>query len=159
MKKLLGGLWLTLFLGIGVAIGATYVEYVTPTGNFVTSTVIHTLNGAGKAVPVSSTNQIPVTPVTRVAASAAVAGTTSGTPNTFTSALASSTTRNGCLIQYTGAGVLSIFVGAPGSGLATTSFKLTPNSTFSCTSGQVVLTNEISVASATASDTYVVVAQ
>lgn len=89
------------------------------------------------------------------------AGTTSGTPNTYTSALLANTGRKGCLIQYTGAGQLRVFIGAPADATATNTIILAPLGMFQCHSGVTgtVITNQISVASATASDTYVLVQQ
>lgn len=78
----------------------------------------------------------------------------------YQSALAASGTRLGCTIQNTGTATLRVFVGAPGSASNATAFAIDPGGAFSCASpGGVVLTDQISVASAAAGAPFVVVSQ
>lgn len=89
-----------------------------------------------------------------------MAAVTVTTGNTFQSALASSGTRKGCTLQYTGTTIGYVFFGATVSGTKPTSFQLTPGQTINCASPNgVVLTDNIAVTSATTSDTFVVNSQ
>jgi hypothetical protein len=89
--------------------------------------------------------------------------TTSGsvtTANAYQSALAASSTRNGCLIQNTSVNTLLVFLGAPGSATSGTSFQIAAGGTFSCRSpGGLVATDQISVTSSVQGSTFVVAAQ
>jgi hypothetical protein len=78
------------------------------------------------------------------------------TANTFQSAAASSGTRKGCSIQYTGGTIGYVFFGANTSASKAASFQLAPGASASCNVPGGVLNDNIAVTSATASDTFVV---
>ena len=82
------------------------------------------------------------------------------TANTFQSALAASPSRKGCAVYNTSGNTELIFLGAPGSAAAARAIPLPPGGAFNCGSFQgIVLTDQISITSATAASTYVVVSQ
>lgn len=89
--------------------------------------------------------------------------TTNGTvavANTFQSALAGNANRRGCAIYNNSANAELIFLGAPGSATAANSIPLPAGGSFNCGSFQgIVLTDQISITSATVSSTFVVVSQ
>lgn len=78
--------------------------------------------------------------------------------NAYQSALAASTTRSGCLIQNTSAGTIKLFLGAPGSATDAQAFQIPAGWAFSCRSGELVITDQISI-TGTAGATYVVSTQ
>ena len=91
--------------------------------------------------------------------STSTAGTIAGA-NAFQSALAASSGRKGCAIYNTSAAAMLVYLGAPGSATAATSIPVPAGGSFNCGSFQgLVLTDQISVTSATAGATFVVVAQ
>lgn len=90
------------------------------------------------------------------APSTQTSGTTSGTINTFTAALAANAARKGCLIQNTSANTEYVYSGATGSATTTNSFQITAGGTYNCGPGD---TNIINIASGTASSVYVVSSQ
>ncbi len=82
------------------------------------------------------------------------------TANTFQSALAASPTRKGCAIYNNSAAAELVFLGAPGSATAANAIPLPAGGSFNCGSFQgIVLTDQISITSATAGATFVVVRQ
>ncbi len=82
------------------------------------------------------------------------------TANTFQSVLASNSSRKGCLVQYTGTTLGYVFFGANGSATEASSVHLLPYYTVSCNAnGGLIATDNISVTSATGSDTFVVLYQ
>lgn len=101
--------------------------------------------------------------VTLVAPIRASSTSTAGTvavANTYQSALAASATRKGCAIYNTSAAVELVFLGAPGSATAATSIPVPAGGSFNCASFQgLVLTDQISITSATGAATFVVVSQ
>ena len=114
---------------------------------------------ANQGTPASSANAWPVTSVAAYATTTQTGFTTSGTPNTFTQLLASSTTRKSCTIQYTGAGTLLVFYGLTASGTTTNSFQVASGQTINCAGSFNPLGDAVNVASATASDIGVVATQ
>lgn len=93
----------------------------------------------------------------------ATSTTTNGsitTANTYQSALAASATRKGCAIYNNSANAELLFLGAPGSATAANSIPLPAGGSFNCGSFQgIVITDQISITSATIASTFVVVAQ
>lgn len=82
------------------------------------------------------------------------------TANTFQSALAAAPARKGCAIYNTSAAVELVYLGAPGSATAAASIPVPAGGSFNCGSFQgLVLTDQISITSATAAATFVVVSQ
>lgn len=102
-----------------------------------------------------------MTPITTALATGTTtaAAVTITTGNTFQSALASSGTRKGCLVQYTGTGTGYVFFGATVSATKATSLQLAPGASASCNISGLILTDNIAVTSATTSDTFVVNSQ
>ncbi len=87
-------------------------------------------------------------------------GTTSATAGTFTSALAASGTRKGCLLQNTSGSVMYVYLGAVSSATIANSLQISAGGSFGCLPpGGIVLQDNVAVASAGASATYVVAAQ
>lgn len=122
--------------------------YATNTGNSLNATGVVVLNPDGTA------GGIP-----QRATSATVSGSVA-TANTFQSALAANANRKGCAIYNTSANAELIFLGAPGTATAATSIPLPAGGSFNCGSFQgIVLTDQVSITSATAGSTYVVVSQ
>ena len=122
--------------------------YNTPTGNTLNAQGVVLLNSDGSAggIPQRATS-------TTTAGSVATA-------NTYQSALASNANRRGCAIYNTSANAELVYLGAPGSATAATSIPLPAGGSFNCGSFQgIVLTDQISITSATAGSTFVVVAQ
>ena len=76
-----------------------------------------------------------------------VSGSTSATPGTWTSALASNNYRNGCTIQNSGTSTINIALGASTPSAA--QFTLQPQQTFNCIDQQ-----QVWVMSSAASVTY-----
>jgi hypothetical protein len=119
----------------------------------------------GTCVPVSAANPLPTTGGGGGSSgpARATSTTTPGsvtTANTYQSALASNTSRNGCTIQNTSTSTMRVYVGAPGSATDGSAFQIASGGSFSCASpGGIVITDQISVASATAAASYVVVSQ
>ena len=114
---------------------------------------------ANQGTPASSANAWPVTSVAAYATTTQSGFTTSGTPNTFTQLLASSTTRKSCTIQYTGTGTLLIFYGLTASATTTNSFQIQSGQTINCAGSFNPLGDAVNVGSATASDTGVYAVQ
>jgi hypothetical protein len=93
------------------------------------------------------------------AGSTSTAGTVA-VANTFQSALAALPTRKGCAIYNTSASVELVYLGAPGSASAATAIPVAAGGSFNCGSFQgLVITDQISITSATAAATFVVVSQ
>ena len=111
---------------------------------------------------VTAANPLPVTQ--GGSGSQPITGTTTTvnstvTPtNTFATALASSATRKGCLLQNTGTHVQYVYFGVLGSATTTNSFQVNAGQTISCASGPIVLTDAVNIAG-TAGDAYVVTSQ
>lgn len=93
----------------------------------------------------------------------ATSTTTNGsvaTANTFQSALAGNAIRKGCAIYNNSANSELIFLGAPGSATPANAIPLPAGGAFNCGSFQgIVLTDQISITSATVASTFVVVSQ
>lgn len=88
--------------------------------------------------------------------------TTSGTvttANTYQSILAADSARKGCLVQNTSTATELLFIGAPGSATAANSFTLAAGGTFSCASGPIIVTDQLSVTSGTTGSPFVVAKQ
>ncbi|MFZ2996815.1 hypothetical protein [Sphingobium sp.] len=100
----------------------------------------HAVTGAVAGRPVAST----------------VAGGTIAAANTFQSVLASNSNRAGCLIQNTSTAIILVYQGAPGSATAAAANPVGAGGSFACGGAGIVITNEISVTSATAGATFVV---
>lgn len=81
------------------------------------------------------------------------------TANIFQTVLAASASRKGCAIQYTGATIGYVYFGAIGGASKAASFQLTPGASINCGTPSVVLTDNVSVTSATGGDTFVVSSQ
>ena len=76
-------------------------------------------------------------------------------PNgSFASVLSANSSRNGCTIQNTSGGNEFVFFGANGSATTAKSIRLTSFQTISCSIGNIVLTDNISIEGSTASATY-----
>ena len=87
-------------------------------------------------------------------------GTTSATVGTFVSALVASGTRKGCLVQNTSGSVMYVYLGLTASATIASSLQISAGGSFGCTSpGGTVVQDNIAVASASASASYVVAAQ
>lgn len=103
---------------------------------------------------VSATNPLP-TSVGGASGTASPSTNRSGTVTTggsFQSVLAASTTRKGCLIENptTATEPLLVYIGTSGASQATgTSYTLPPGGTFSCASGNLVISDAISVSATT----------
>ena len=112
-------------------------------------------NAAGQLQDgVGVTNIAPIRS-TSVSASGSVASA-----NTFQSALPASAARKGCALYNTSSASVLLFLGAPGAASAATSIPVPAGGSFNCGSFQgLVLTDQISVTSATAGATFVVVSQ
>jgi hypothetical protein len=81
-------------------------------------------------------------------------GTTSATPNTFTTLLAASTTRKGCSFQNTSTALEYIFVGS-GTATLVASYQIPAGNPFNCASSGVVIGDALQIASPVASMPYV----
>jgi len=82
------------------------------------------------------------------------------TANTFQSALAANSTRRGCAIYNNSTAAELIYLGAPGSATAANAIPLPAGGSFNCGGFQgIVLTDQVSITSATAGATFVVVSQ
>lgn len=122
--------------------------YTTATGNTLNAQGVVLLNSDG------TTGGIP-----QRATSTSVAGSVA-TANTYQSALAASSTRKGCAIYNTSANAELIYLGSPGAATTAASIPLPAGGSFNCGSFQgIVLTDQISITSATAGSTFVVVSQ
>lgn len=122
--------------------------YTGPGGNTMVAQGVITLNSDGTSggLPQRATS-------TTTNGSVAVA-------NTYQSALAANANRKGCAIYNNSANAELIFLGAPGSATAANSIPLPAGGSFNCGSFQgIVITDQISITSATVSSTYVVVSQ
>lgn len=101
-----------------------------------------------------------VTIVAPVRSTSATTNGTIATANTFQNALAANPKRQGCAIYNNSANAELIYLGAPGSASAATAIPLPAGGSFNCGSFQgLVLTDQISIASATVGSTFVVVSQ
>jgi hypothetical protein len=136
-------------------------------GTFIPPSGLAYKDASGNTLIVSTTNPLPVvggggggaTGPTR-ATSTTTPGSTAATANTYQSALASNTSRNGCTIQNTSTSTMRIYVGAVGSANDAGAFQIAAGGSFSCASpGGIVITDAISVASSAAASPYVVVSQ
>lgn len=103
----------------------------------------------------ASGNQQPIVATTGLKVTSTLSNGSIAAGGTFQVALATDTARNGCLLQNTGTAPIYLFLGASGATEAQ-SFQVAAGSTFSCSQGQSVLTDEIQVTSGTAGDTFVV---
>lgn len=122
--------------------------YTTNTGNTLNAQGMFLLNPDGTA------GALPL-PVISVTTNGSVT-----TANTFQSVLAANASRKGCAVYNTSANAELIFLGAPGSAAAARAVPLPAGGAFNCGSFQgIVLTDQISITSATAASTFVVVSQ
>lgn len=128
------------------------------TGNASLTSIDGKVPAKGAAAKTAST---PVTIASdQFQATSTSAAVTITTALTFQSALASSATRKGCLIQNTSVDVEYVFVGANGSASAAAALQLQPGQPFNCNFSGVVVTDNISMTSATLNGaTAVVVSQ
>ncbi|WP_303763805.1 hypothetical protein [Sphingobium yanoikuyae] len=135
-------------LSAPVSAQVTAPTYQSVTGNTVYAQGVFSLNPDGTAggLPQRTTST-----------------TTNGTvavANTFQSALAANANRKGCAIYNNSANAELIYLGAPGSATAANAIPLPAGGSFNCGSFQgIVLTDQISITSATVSSTFVVVSQ
>lgn len=140
---------LVLALAASPVAGQTVVPtYTTATGNTLNAqgTVILNADGTAGGFPQA---------VTSTTANGAVTAA-----NAFQSALAASPSRKGCAIYNTSANSEMIFLGSPASATTARGIPLPAGGAFNCGSFQgIVLTDQISITSATAGSTYVVVSQ
>ncbi|WP_293875547.1 hypothetical protein [Sphingomonas sp. UBA978] len=131
-----------------VAAQVTAPTYQSATGNTLNAQGVMVLNSDG------TNGSLP---------QRATSTTTNGsvaTANTFQSALAANATRKGCAIYNNSANAELIFLGAPGSATAANAIPLPAGGAFNCGSFQgIVLTDQISITSATVASTFVVVSQ
>ncbi len=138
----------TALIASPVAAQVTAPTYQSATGNTLYAQGVMVLNSDG------TSGSLP---------QRATSTTTNGsvaTANTFQSALASNATRKGCAIYNNSANAELIFLGAPGSATSANSIPLPAGGSFNCGSFQgIVLTDQISITSATAASTFVVVSQ
>lgn len=122
--------------------------YTTTTGNTLNAQGVMLLNSDG------TIGSIP---------QRATSTTTNGSvtiANTFQSALAANANRKGCAIYNNSANAEAIYLGTPGSASAANAIPLPAGGAFNCGSFQgIVLTDQVSITSATAGSTYVVVSQ
>lgn len=101
------------------------------------------------------TTAAPPVPATSTTTNGAIA-----TASTFQSALAANANRKGCMVVNNSAAAELVYLGTPGSATAANAIPLPAGGTFNCGSFQgTVLTDQISITSATQGATYVVVAQ
>lgn len=108
--------------------------------------VVINADGSTGSVPIRSTSTSTAGSVT--------------TANTFQSALAAAPARKGCAIYNTSSAVELVYLGAPGGATAAASIPVPAGGSFNCGSFQgLVLTDQISITSATAAATFVVVSQ
>lgn len=122
--------------------------YTTTTGNTLNAQGVMLLNSDGTigSIPQRATS----TTTNGSVASASV----------FQSALAANANRKGCAIYNNSANAEAIYLGAPGSASAANAIPLPAGGAFNCGSFQgIVLTDQVSITSATAGSTYVVVSQ
>jgi hypothetical protein len=85
---------------------------------------------------------------------------TAGTTASFTTILASSSTRHDCTIQNPSTATEVIYIhSTTASPTTANSFTLTPGSTFKCAGGGIVITDAISASAATNPHPYVLVSQ
>lgn len=126
----------------------TAPSYQTSTGNTLNAQGVFLLNtdGTSGSIPVRTTST-----------------TTNGsvaTANTFQSALAANANRRGCAIYNNSASAELIYLGAPGSASVANAIPLPAGGAFNCGGFQgIVLTDQVSITSATAGATFVVVSQ
>lgn len=114
----------------------------------VTGTVAATQSGAWTAA------------VTSTGATSTQANSTVTTHLTYQTALASNTSRKGCLIVNTSADTERVFFGANGSATAANAIPLPAGASISCASGNFVLTDNIAITSVnTDGAAYIVVSQ
>lgn len=148
-RKLLAVAGAAAFFVSGAATAqVTAPTYSSPGGNTLVAQGVIMLNsdGTSGALPQRTTSTTTNGSVT--------------TANTFQSALAANPARRGCAIYNTSANPELIFLGAPGTATAANGIPLTAGGAFNCGSFQgIVLTDQISITSATAGSTFVVVSQ
>lgn len=136
------------FVSAAAAAQVTAPSYQSVTGNTLYAQGVFSINPDGTAggLPQRATST-----------------TTSGSvtaANVYQSALAANANRKGCAIYNNSANAELIFLGAPGSATTATSIPLPAGGSFNCGSFQgIVLTDQISITSATAASTFVVVSQ
>jgi len=104
---------------------------------------------------------IGVTNIAPIRSTSTTAPGTIASANTFQSALAAAPARKGCaIVNNHASAALLVYLGAPGAASAAASIPVPAGGQFNCGSFQgLVLTDQISVTSATAGATYVVVSQ
>lgn len=136
------------FVASPVAAQVTAPTYQSATGNTLTAQGVVVLNadGTNGGVPQRATST-----------------TTNGsvaTANTFQSALAANANRKGCAVYNNSTATELVFLGAPGSATAANAIPVSAGGSFNCGSFQgIVLTDQVSITSATAGATFVVVSQ
>jgi hypothetical protein len=109
-----------------------------------------TVSAAGTCIDLS----VPST------ATSTQAATTLGSAGTFSSVLASNTSRKGCLVENTSAENEWVYFGATGSATTANSLKVAAGYAVNCSSGPIVASDNIAVAGSVSSgDTVVVVSQ
>lgn len=99
--------------------------------------------------------------ITPLGATTTNGSSTVATGGTFQSALASSATRKGCLIQNptTATEPLYVYFGANGSATTANSISLGAGASVSCNAGTIVLTDNVSVTATTSTHAFIVMSQ
>ncbi len=91
-------------------------------------------------------------------ATSVISSNTVSVSGTYVTAITSSATRRGCLLQNTSANTLFLQIGTPTGATTPKSLQLLTKLFFNCASGGIVITDDINV-SGVAGDTYVTVRQ
>jgi hypothetical protein len=109
--------------------------------------------------PVTDGNPLPVkTGAPLRAASTTIAGTIAAA-NAYQTVLAADALRKGCTIQNKSAATMRLHLGATAAAADARAFDLPAGGTFACNGDGLVITDEISIASATAGAAFVVARQ
>lgn len=115
---------------------------------------------ATQCAAVNSSSQLSVTATTSPSGVTTTMATAAPTATMFSSILAASTTRKGCLVQNTGSTTGYVYFGATGSATTGNSFLLQPNSTVNCTTyAGSVLTDNVAATCASGTCAFVISSQ
>ena len=109
--------------------------------------------------PVTDNNPYPVKIAAPMRAQTTLTGATIVQSAVYQSALASNGLRKGCAIQNRSDTSMRVFIGAPTAATDDTAFDLPAGGIFSCTSGSMVITDQISIAGNLAGAPYTVARQ
>lgn len=143
-------LWFALFLLLGIAPAAAQQPVR-----------VCSMNGqATLCAAVNSSSQLSTTATTTPGTATTTMATGAPTAPTFSSILASSTTRKGCLIQNLSQSVGYVYFGATGSASTSNSFQVPVNGTISCTTyNGVSLTDNVAATCATGTCSFIIASQ